>query len=802
MWLAWHYPLGSTAAVAGVLVLGAAMFWQPWLWLVLVPGLLPLIGWAPWSGWITFEELDILVLTASAVGYARLAFWPFVPHALVDKGYIAIKSVVIGGLFVGLFGLSTLGSLGRGLADAGGFSFGWFQGYHEPMNSVRLAKSLFLALLLWPLWRAQCRHSAKTPWGPVDASTLVSVGMALGLTGAALTTVWERVAFTALLNFSADYRTTGMFWEMHVGGAALDGYLALTVPFAVQQLLVARRPWHWAGAGMVLGLGAYSCLTTFSRGVYLAIPVGLAVMLWLNHRQQKHLKALQPTPAAVDGEPSATVAGVAVVALYAVTAAWIFPTSGYRGALALMGALVELTLLAHWVKRLRLTAWVGAALVTAMLAVVVLGAYAVEGKASYVSFALGFLGCTAAVLWAQRHASTSAGIQHKRSSTAPMLGMAFFGATVLAAGLIFHHWGGEVALLRGLPVLLLLFLALVWLGMSKRHHVPNDLRWQAVVAGGLLMTLTTVGVFSGGDYIDNRFSTGREDLGVRLQHWRQGLGMLEDGQELLLGKGLGRYPAAYFLDGPQAERVGDYRWLQSADGAYLVLSAGLHQLGDAEMLRISQRVSVPQGTVMLSVDMKATQDVPVAFEVCGKHLLYTDYACLRNTIGVKANGDKWQHFAFPLQGNALSRGDWYAPKLLVFSAMVIARGHVVAIDNLHLRDATGTELLANADFSQGLAHWFMSSDRNHLPWHIKSMPLNIVFDQGVLGLMLWLGMVAVALWRLSLGAAQSHPLAPAIAGAITGFCMVGLFDSLLDVPRVAFLFYFLLLMALTRYRPQ
>ena len=50
---------------------------------------------------------------------------------------------------------------------------------------------------------------------------------------AALTVVWERYAFTGLLNFSSDYRATGMFWEMHVGGAALDGYLALGVPFVV-----------------------------------------------------------------------------------------------------------------------------------------------------------------------------------------------------------------------------------------------------------------------------------------------------------------------------------------------------------------------------------------------------------------------------------------------------------------------------------------------------------------------------------------------------------------------------------------
>ena len=46
----------------------------------------------------------------------------------------------------------------------------------------------------------------------------------LGLAGAALATVWERTAFTGLLNFSSDYRATALFWEMHVGGTALDGF--------------------------------------------------------------------------------------------------------------------------------------------------------------------------------------------------------------------------------------------------------------------------------------------------------------------------------------------------------------------------------------------------------------------------------------------------------------------------------------------------------------------------------------------------------------------------------------------------
>jgi len=63
------------------------------------------------------------------------------------------------------------------------------------------------------------------------------------------------------------------------------------------------------------------------------------------------------------------------------------------------------------------------------------------------------------------------------------------------------------------------------------------------------------------------------------------------------------------------------------------------------------------------------------------------------------------------------------------------------------------------------------------------------------GLVLFLCLTSLALWRVSWGAVRDHPPAPAIAGAIAGFWMVGLFDSLLDVPRVAFWYYFLVLIA-------
>lgn len=75
--------------------------------------------------------------------------------------------------------------------------------------------------------------------------------------------------------------------------------------------------------------------------------------------------------------------------------------------------------------------------------------------------------------------------------------------------------------------------------------------------------------------------------------------------------------------------------------------------------------------------------------------------------------------------------------------------------------------------------------------------MNVLFDQGSVGLLLFSAMLLAALWRVSVGTAKDHPLAPGIGGGLVGFVLVGLFDSLVDVPRLAFVFYVVLLLGLT-----
>lgn len=784
-WLALHYPVWPWA-MSATFAAACVVFWAyPAVWLVVVPALLPLIGLAPWTGWITFEELDLLVLAAATGGYARRSV------ARSRDGASAPTAATRGagalaGLVVVLYGVSVLVSLVRGFNDAGGFDFGWYQGYYDAMNSVRLAKPFFLALLVWPLLSAALRKASQLD------STRWSLGLTLGLIGAALAAAWERNAFTGLLNFSSDYRTTALFWEMHVGGAALDGFLALTVPFAVREFVMAKTPWRWAAGAAAVLLGSYACLTTFSRGVYLAIPVGLVALLWLQSAQKRRLGS--ETPPARQGH--GLLPGALLVIGYCMAAAWLFPSSGYRGIFALLGATAVLLPLAGMLRRSTVGhAVLGIGLGVALSALAAMMALWFA-KGAYVAYAMAAAAAGGLAFWSVRRAD-----RHGKVGTS-VLALASFVCLLACLCLVCWRWGGEEGTWPALPIVAaLLAIALFSVG-RKRAMWPENVRWHGIALSAMVVVASVVAVFDGGAYMGSRFSTSSHDLDGRVRHWREAFGGLKTWDDWLLGKGAGRFPASQLLVGADQARPGDYRLADQRGNPYLVLASGKQGTGADDMLRVSQRVRLPIGGVTVGFDVRADTAVSLHFEVCEKHLLYSA-SCLSSDVPVAARPRQWQSVSAVLKGDPLVGGAWYARRLIVFALGIDSPSAVrVELDNLVLTDAHSGDLLANGDFSQGLARWFFTSDHSHLPWHVKNLFLHVLFEQGAVAVVLLLALIAGSLWRLMAGHARDHPLAPATAAALIGFALVGAFDSLVDVPRIAFLFYVLLLSGLSVRAPR
>ncbi|WP_273596092.1 hypothetical protein [Roseateles koreensis] len=800
-WLASHHPLSGIGAAA-LFALVLALAFRAWTWTPLILGVLPILGLASWSGWLTVEELDLLVLAAAAGAYLAWGLAPRPRERHRQSSTKARQALVLTpavSLLLLAMAVALLTATVRGVADAGGLTWGWFQGYHEPLNSVRVGKSFFQALLMLPLWMEVGARQPK------QVGRTLLWGLSLAVLCVSLAALWERVAFPGLLNFSSDYRTTALFWEMHVGGAALDACLSMSIPFAVLALLRAQTRSTFAALTGLSLLAAYVALTTFSRIVYVSVPLGVVLMGVLRARQtgvpaiDAVAVADRPATAATGRPPAGEVrVGMALWALaLLVSAGLVFAGGGgYRALLALVGAALSLLALPQllWQQplRQRRSAWfiglVGACVLSSLCGLLVLW----FTKLAYVLYAL-VLALNLGLCWRLR-------ARPWHESHAVLLVGAWLwllGGTVLVAG----NWGGmQAGVLTLLAVLMLAGLMLLTLlrpGLWPwgRRNSQQQWRHKALMFVGLLIASAAVAALSGGTYLLNRAANSQDDWQGRERHWRQSLGLLSGADERWLGKGAGRFLAGQYFSGLPDSHVGDYRVKHEEAQSYLALSAGQHMLGHGEMFRVWQRIAPPQGNVQLMLRARAVKPVSLHVEVCARHLLYPD-SCLSHTQELAASPD-WQTLQIPLGTAAEMGGAWYAPRLVSFALAVGNMRGQVDLTQMALHDSSGRDLLANGNFDQEMARWFFSSDRHHMPWHAKNLIVHVLYEQGIVGLLLLLAAVGLAFWNVCVGRGRQHEVAPALAAALLGFLIVGAVDSLLDTPRISFMFYTLLLHALT-----
>ena len=772
-WLAAHHPLSAPLAVGLFGLTALAIGRWPLAWPVLLPALMPWLALAPWTGWITFEEFDLLVLAVAAGGYGHWALRRWPRERDIDIG------VPLALLLLALWTTSVLIGLQRGIADAGGPAFDWYQAYRGPMNSWRLAKATLAVWLLLPLWlRLEATPGARA----VDRLTL---GLALCHGAAALACVYERAAYTGLLNFSDDYRTTGPFWEMHVGGAGLDACLAMTFPFAWRLWSTTRSRWASVLTLGLLLLGAYAVLTTFSRILLVALPLSAITMLWVQQRG-----AGLPSAAAPTARRQRITVGVLCVAVGAV-GAWLFVGAGYRGLLALLGSAALLLMLVPKAAALGWREWLAALVLALALGPAwMIGAMMVP-KGPYLAFGV-MLAATAAVLLLLPRL-------HGRTA----LAAAGYWITVACIGLVAWHWGDGRGLHTAWPAMVAMALALPLLATLWPDPWPDDMRWQGGAWALLGVAAMVTALFGGGAYMSGRVSASDNDRQDRLRHWQSALAMIDGESARWLGTGLGRFLDHYAVTAAPGQRPGDLR-LADADGVPVMrLATGTHVQGWGEMLRLSQRIARPQGPLTVRVTVRGAGGTAVHAEVCVKHLLYDD-GC-RNAVARLAADTRpgtgtpaqaataaspapadWQTLTLEMRGGALPQDAWYLPRTTVLSLSSDNARQGLDLREVSVVDGQGTELIHNGRFEQGGARWFFSSDKHHLPWHAKSLLVHLLFEQG------WLGLAALAAMTLAalgvcIGRARRLPLAPALAAALVGGWTVGLIDSLLDMPRIALL---------------
>lgn len=367
----------------------------------------------------------------------------------------------------------------------------------------------------------------------------------------------------------------------------------------------------------------------------------------------------------------------------------------------------------------------------------------------------------------------------------PFLVLLLFQARSLAARL-----GGAALLLGAAYALMVTFsrngylafaIAVALVCLAAMVQSPQRRHGMAAFLPLALALAVAVPIFNA-PFVQARMARVADDLKIRQAHWTDALRIRDpDLATATLGMGIGRYPETHYWHSAE-QHSGSYRLKEEPGNTFL-------SLGSGAALYLEQFVAVePQQNYLLSLDVSSNQSQPgVTVTICEKWLL-TSFKCARQEVELGSEPGKWKHHEQRIDSYELGGGITYRPvKLAIFNA---DKSAVVAVDNVRLQAEDGRDLIANGDFSRGLDRWFFSID-NDLPWHIWSLPVGILFDQGWLGVISLSLLAVLALGRAAQGAWAGSLGAGAVLASLAGFLVIGVFATLIDSPR--FLLLFLLL---------
>lgn len=296
-----------------------------------------------------------------------------------------------------------------------------------------------------------------------------------------------------------------------------------------------------------------------------------------------------------------------------------------------------------------------------------------------------------------------------------------------------------------------------------------------------------------GSFVQKRMSEVSNDLGVRTAHWQDGLSIRDDDWLTgIAGMGIGRFPNTHFWRSREPFHPSRHALGREAGNTFLRIAPG-------NTLYVEQIVAVePHQRYRLRFKLRsATSGNTVGIALCEKWMLASSRCAAWNKSQGTTQAGVWQPVEQFIDSGELGSGQWFSRRPVKLSFFTNG-STVVDIDDIQLIPEHGADRISNADFSQGMDHWYFATDE-HLAWHIKSMPLAILFDQGWFGILAF-GLFFIVVFRQAGRAAWHGNAAAGVSlAATTGFLVVGVFDTLIDAPRFLFLLLALALFATNRF---
>ena len=258
-WKMTDYPGNSASLIVMLLIYGIVLRKFSYAWLIVIPALLPILDFSPWTGRIFFSEFDYFILLTLAV-----SLW-------YGRWKSPLKTIKPGALFlISLYVFFFIISLIQGLFPWQAIDANSFTNYYSQYNSLRVGKGLIWSILLLPLLAYNQKNTKK----------YFIYGVLAGLTITAFVGLWERYIFTGLFDYSSDFRITSTFSSMHTGGAHLDAYLLLSIPFIAALLIQSRNSLvRFVFTPILFSISFYTMLVTYSRGTYIAFVFAAIILL-------------------------------------------------------------------------------------------------------------------------------------------------------------------------------------------------------------------------------------------------------------------------------------------------------------------------------------------------------------------------------------------------------------------------------------------------------------------------------------------------------------------------------------------
>ncbi len=316
----------------------------------------------------------------------------------------------------------------------------------------------------------------------------------------------------------------------------------------------------------------------------------------------------------------------------------------------------------------------------------------------------------------------------------------------------------------------------LWSANPRRTRPPTA----AIVPSILVLSILSATVAFTGMYA--RFAASTTDFLIRQDNWRAGLMVRDRGfPATLFGMGLGTYQRTMLLRS-LVNRPTDLMLNQDSDGTYVSMQV-------ETPFFLGQKITLPDtGSLHLTLRARAADDrTNLGVLLCDKVLLYSDH-CRGIDIALH-DPNQWINIETIIPTNDLGRralsGLLRRPVELALFGPV---GHRIDIRDITLTNDTGQPELVNGDFTHSLDRWIFTDD-SHVAWRMLNQYLMLFFETGIIGLAAFIALAGLAFAGGIRAVQRGHPIGAPVAGAIAGFMVSGLFDNVLEAPRLATLFF-------------